>query len=169
MPGMKVKHIAMKTLDQIMVDTPRYCGQNDSLQLVAEQMHKSNIGGLPVLDKNQKVIGMITDRDVCLALGKNPGRPVTELKVSDAIAQGKVHTLSINDDVKAALRTMRTKQVRRVPVVDNEQKLKGIVTLTHILRHTHGTSDEKEIAYSGEENVMKTLHSIAMHNAEVPA
>ena len=56
----------MKTVKEIMVSSPQYCGKHETLQTVAEKMSKSNIGSLPVVDENKKPIGIITDRDICL-------------------------------------------------------------------------------------------------------
>ena len=157
----------MKNVQEIMVTSPKYCGKNETLQAVAEQMAKSNIGSLPVVDENKKLVGIITDRDIALTLGKQAGKKLTEIKVQDVIANKKVHSVLDEDNLQTALKIMRTKQVRRLPVVDNEKTLKGIVTLNHIVRLTHESNEEAEMEYKGEENVIKTLHSIANRQNEM--
>lgn len=148
----------MKKIKEIMVTSPQYCGTDENLQTVAQLMSRSNIGSVPVVDENKKAVGIITDRDVCLtAAARN--KPLSEIKAKEIISRQNLHTCSTEDDLQTALKIMRTKQVGRLPVVDNEQKLKGIVSFNHIVRKTQGSGNE--IEYKGEENVMKTLHSLA--------
>ena len=156
----------MKTVKDIMVTSPKYVGKNETLQTVAEQMSKTNIGSLPVLDENKKVVGVVTDRDITLTAGTQNGKKLSEIKVQDVIRNKKVHTVAPEDNLQTALQIMRTKQVGRLPVVDKEQKLKGIISLNHILRKTHGSSEHAEIAYEGKENVINTLHSLANRTSE---
>ncbi len=149
-----------------MVAYPQYCEKHETLQTVAEQMSKSNIGSMPVVDENKKPIGIITDRDICLTAAARSKKPLSELKVQEVTNKQKVHTCSTEDNLQTALKIMRTKKVGRLPVVDHEQKLAGIVSLNHIVRKTHGNEDETEVGYKGEENVMKTLHSLASRKNE---
>jgi CBS domain-containing protein len=156
----------MKTVKEIMITSPQYCGQNETLQALAEKMSKSNIGSLPVLDDNKKVIGVITDRDITLAAGTQVGKKLSEIKVLDVIQNRKVHTVTPEDNLQTALQIMRTKQVGRLPVVDKEQNLRGVVSLNHIVRQTHGSNEHAEIGYAGKENVFNTLHSLANRKKE---
>ena len=125
-------------------------------------MTKSNIGFLPVIDEHKKVIGTITDRDVCLAIGKG-SKPVNELKVYEVMNK-KAHLVKQDEDVATALKVMRTNQVGRLPVVDDDNHLKGIVSLTHIVRKVKNSSEKEEIEYKGKENVINTLTAIAERN-----
>ena len=87
-------------------------------------MESEDIGAVPVLDGEQ-LSGMITDRDIvirAIAKGKNPdGMPVRE------IFSREVVTVGPNDDLSNALELMATHQVRRLPVVDDDNRLVGIV------------------------------------------
>ena len=147
-----------------MINSPKTCGKHETLQTVSRQMSKSNIGTLPVVDENKKVIGIITDRDICLAVGKRNRQPISELKVQDVMTP-RVHTCRPEDNVSAALKIMRTKHVSRVPVVDSEQRLKGIVTLKNIVRDTYESKDAGDIEFMGDENVIKTIYSLANKNS----
>jgi CBS domain-containing protein len=152
----------MKIVKDIMVNYPKSCTKHDSLKNVVTEMSNSNIGSLPVLDENKRVIGIITDRDITLTLGKT-GRNVNELRVADAMTNS-AHTVTPEDDTATALRIMRTKKVGRLPVVDHEQRLRGIVSLNRIVKETHGRKDAPELQYGGQENVINTLYSIAERN-----
>jgi CBS domain-containing protein len=151
----------MKTVKDIMVNFPKYIGKHETLQTVAEYMSKCNIGSLLVLDENQKLAGIITDRDITLTAGAYE-QNLCEIKVQDVIRNKKIYTVSPDDDLQTALYLMRTKQVGRLPVIDKNQKLQGIVSLNHIVRKTHGSPEQDEIVYNGKENVMRTLHALAI-------
>ncbi|HWY37856.1 MAG TPA: CBS domain-containing protein [Bacteroidia bacterium] len=154
----------MKTVKEIMVAAPKYCGKQESLQSVVSQMSKSNIGSLPVVDENKKVIGIVTNHDVCIALGKTNKAP-HEIKVQDVMTAG-VHTCQQEDDPSTVLKIMRTKRVSRLPVVDKEQRLKGILSLNGIVRSIYDGSSNNEVAFAEKENILSTIHSIAERNAE---
>lgn len=151
----------MKTVKEIMVSSPKYCKMDEPLQTAIEHMSNSNIGSLPVLDENKKVVGIITDRDICLSLGKEGNRKLSDLRVEDILSNDQVHTLYPEDNLQTALKVMRTKQVGRIPVIDKDRNLKGIVTLGRILRESKGSKNEAELQHAGDENIIKTLHSIS--------
>jgi len=155
----------MKSIKDLMTLTPQFCSRNETLKEVAEKMARNNIGSLPVLDESQKVIGMITDRDIAMAIARNKN-PANEVKVNE-IMSTEVHSIKQDDDASAALKLMRTKKVGRLPVLDNEQHLKGIVTLNSIVRKVKESEDKAEITFEGKENVINTLESIAERDAEV--
>jgi CBS domain-containing protein len=152
----------MKTIKEIMTASPTSCKESDSLKKIAQLMDSLNIGSLPVVDQNDKVLGMITDRDICILAG-SVEKGLEQLKVRDAMS-ASIETINADEDTTAALKLMRTKQIGRLPVVDAEKKLKGIITLNGIVRGVRGTSDKEEIEYKGKENVISTLEAIAERN-----
>jgi len=100
----------------------------------ARFMLHANAGSIPVTD-GERLVGMITDRDIAVrgvALGYGPDTPVSELMTSGVVS---AHA---NEQVEEAARKMGEAQVRRLPVVDNEQKLVGIVSLGDLARQTDG-------------------------------
>ena len=105
--------------------------QNESVQVAAERMNSRNVGTLIVLDEESHPIGMLTDRDLALrVVGK--GRDAIETSVSDIMTR---FPCSISEDtsIEAALTKMRSGGFRRLPVVDQEGKLLGVLTLDDIL------------------------------------
>src|SRR6202007_1339317 len=93
------------------------CGLETNVGRAVELMWNRNVGMLPVVDVDGKLIGVVTDRDICIALGTR-NRLAGELTVGE-IAMKKVLTCRPNDDVHEALSEMATHQVRRLPVVND--------------------------------------------------
>lgn len=153
----------MKKVKEIMTTEPFSCQQNETIQTVANQMSKSNVGFLPVVDDSKKVIGTITDRDVALAMG-NTEKSAKDIKVQEVMNQ-EVHTISPEDDATTALKIMRTKQVGRLPVIDKEQHLTGVVSLMGIARKIKNTTEKDLLERQGDENIVNTFYSIAERNA----
>lgn len=122
----------------IMVDAPASCGPETNLNEVVDIFRTRKCGFLPVVDSKQKVVGVVTDRDICIALGERNRLPA-DIAV-DEIATKKVFTCQADDDIRTALRTMGAAKVRRLPVVDIEGKLKGVLSMDDVVLHTEGFS-----------------------------
>ena len=148
----------MKTIKEIMYSAPRYCTKTDSLQNAIKELSKANVGSLPVIDNDKKVVGIITNRDVCHALGRT-NRLITDLTV-DEVMTHEAHVCKPEDDTQAALKIMRTKKVHRLPVVDKDGRLRGLLSLNAIVRDVVG-KEKPELEHAGEENIVKTLRAIA--------
>src|SRR6476659_317974 len=114
---------------EVMSDSPRCVTPETPVSEAAELMESEDIGSLPILDGEQ-LAGMVTDRDIVIravAKGKDPrGMPVSE------IASRELVTVHADDDIAEALRLMATQQVRRLPVVDNDDRLVGILAQADI-------------------------------------
>ena len=110
------------------------------LQEAAEMMAEHDVGLLPVVDSGQKLVGVISDRDiVCrtVAQGRNP----LEMSVSDAMSQGDIWSVTEDTDAERVHGVMEEQQVRRVPVVDSNGKCCGIIAQADIA--TNGGGDRK--------------------------
>ena len=97
----------------------------DTIQQVAERMRAGDFGFMPVAD-GDKLIGTVTDRDIvvrAIAGGASPTAPVVEYITRDP------HTAWADDDPKTVLDTMGSRQIRRLPVVDKDGRLVGVVSL----------------------------------------
>lgn len=109
------------------VDTAR---PGDSIQKVAKMMADGDYGVVPVIE-NDRLEGIVTDRDIAVravAAGKSADSPVSE------IMSGSLKTVREDDDVDEVYDTMAAAQVRRLPVVDGEGRLCGIVAMADIAR-----------------------------------
>ena len=102
----------------------------ETVAAIAFRMQEHNVGTVVIVD-NQRPVGIITDRDVALALGAQGLSPQTPVR--KVMSQ---HVLAIPEDmgIYTASRFMRDRQVRRLPVVDREDRVVGMVTLDDLLR-----------------------------------
>lgn len=105
---------------------------NDSLQEAAKKMRDLEVGALPICGDDDRLAGMITDRDIvvkCIADGKD----ATRTKVSE-LAEGKPVTIGADDPVEEILETMTQHDVRRLPVIDGHE-LVGMVSQADVARN----------------------------------
>lgn len=106
---------------------------SDPIEHAARLMADHDVGALPVTQGNGRLIGMITDRDVVvrlLARGRDPLR----CRIEDAMTED-VHPVRMEDDVEAALDVMARHRVRRVPVVDDRDRIVGMLSQADVARH----------------------------------
>lgn len=149
----------MKVKEVMTARALRFCSPETKLSNAAKAMKAGNCGALPIVDKQKRVIGLVTDRDIALSLSKKKVSPA-KTKVSDIISK-RVYTVNQNDNLADALAQMRTNQVGRLPVVDNARKLKGMVSMHNLINQatSNGRIELGRIA-SGKENLVKTIQAI---------
>ncbi len=121
---MKVEQIMNRSVETVRPD--------DSLNRAAQLMWECACGGLAVVDGDSRPVGFLTDRDICMA-AYTQGKPLAELPVSIAMAR-KVIVCKLEDDLEEAIKLMRENRVRRLPVVDHEGKLAGLLSLDDLAR-----------------------------------
>ena len=119
----------MKVKD-VMVKDVKFCGLRTNLAAVTEVFWTERCGTLPVMD-NGRVAAMITDRDICIALGTR-NLKAGETLVKDVVLP-KLFFSKPDDDIRVALKTMAAQKVRRLPVIDSEGALQGILSLDDIV------------------------------------
>lgn len=119
----------MKVKDLMTTDVKR-CSPETNLAAAAKIMWEGDCGAVPVTDERDHVIGVITDRDICIAAATRP-RTEGEIPARDVISKA-VYTCAPGDDVRAALETMKARKVRRLPVVEQGGRLVGIVSIHDI-------------------------------------
>jgi CBS domain-containing protein len=122
----------MKVID-VMTGTPVSCTLDTNLGAAAELMWNFNCGILPVLDGKQKVVGVVTDRDICIASGTRNRLP-GEITVGEVIS-GKVFACRPNDDIRTAIATMGQAKVRRLPVISSDGRLEGLLSMDDVVLH----------------------------------
>jgi CBS domain-containing protein len=116
----------------VMSREPRTCGPTDDLNRAAQLMWEGDCGILPVLDEAGKPIGVVTDRDICMA-AYTRGLPLGEISVASVMSTA-VHTAKPRDSLRSLMDAMAQYQVRRLPVVSDDGQLVGIVSLADIAR-----------------------------------
>lgn len=115
---------------EVMTTDVKHCSLDTNLAAAAKIMWEGDCGAVPVTDDRGKVVGMITDRDICIA-GATRSPREGEIPVRDVISK-TLYTCNPGDDIRAAMQTMKTQQVRRLPVVAQDGRLTGIVTIHDI-------------------------------------
>jgi len=135
----------MKKISEVMTSEVQVVQPDDTLQDAAAMMAEQDVGALPVCD-GSRLQGMITDRDIAVravANGRAADTLVREVMSEDVI------WCSEDDDTQDVLGRMGDRQIRRIPVVDANRNLVGIVSLG-------------DLAIEDEENVDEALRSISM-------
>ena len=153
----------MKVKD-IMTPSAKAIWLTESLADAAQIMWENDCGVLPIIKDGRKVIGMITDRDICMALAmrdKNPSGVSVE-----EVMSGAVYSVNSEDEIDKALQAMQEHKIRRLPVVNVEGELEGILSINDLVRHAKADEGEDAIDF-GE--VVKTYHAICEHPVPMAA
>lgn len=111
---------------------PRAVRQHDRLDAAAKVMWEHDCGICPVVDAQGLLVGVVTDRDACMA-SYTQGRPLAEIPVTTAMSK-VLRTCRAEDPVASVLQSMQQGQVHRLPVVDAKNLLVGIVSTTDLVR-----------------------------------
>jgi CBS domain-containing protein len=120
---------------EIMHEFPVYCTQWDTAQEAARTMKENDVGVLPVVAKNGagRLVGIVTDRDLCLAVVSKPDSP-TRVNVASCMTTPAV-SCGLNDDVVFAMSLMQQHHVRRIPVVDADGAIAGMLSITNLVNN----------------------------------
>jgi len=118
----------MKKCNEVMTKTPACCLPTDSVSNAAQLMKKENVGSIPVIENEQtkKLLGIVTDRDLAVQVVAK-GLDAKLTKVADVMTH-KVITCRTDEDIQKAVDAMSEHQLRRIPVVDNDHKIVGIIS-----------------------------------------
>jgi CBS domain-containing protein len=125
-----------QSIKDIMTANPRTIDAEKSVAYAAKMMRDEDVGLAPIVE-GDKLIGMLTDRDIAVrvvAEGKDP----EQVKVRD-VASKQVVTIDPQQDLDEALRIMAQHQVRRLPVVEEDGKLVGVIAQADIAREGDDT------------------------------
>ena len=117
---------------EIMSSPVVTCRDNAHLNDAARAMWECDCGSVPVVDEEGRLRGIITDRDICMA-AYTQGRRIQDIPISTTMAR-HVLVCHVDDSLEMAGQLMREGQVRRVPVVDNDGRPAGIVSLNDVTR-----------------------------------
>ena len=108
------------------------CRSNESLNQAAQKMWDADIGAVAVVDDKDRVVGMVTDRDLCMA-AYTQGRPLSEIVIAQIMSRHLV-ACGPDDSIGDALRLMKMHQIRRLPVLDAARHAVGMVSLSDLVR-----------------------------------
>lgn len=135
------------------------CRPADSLDAAARLLWDKDIGALPVVSADERVVAVITDRDICMA-AYTKGRALADIEVSEAMSH-EAFTCRQSAPPQDAERIMQEHEVRRLPVVDEESRLVGMLSTNDLVRQAEReiSSKVKEIPVS---EVVATMARIGM-------
>lgn len=123
----------MTTAADIMHPRAVCVGQHESLATAAQRMRELGVGALPICGDDNRLHGMITDRDIvikCVAAKQDPAA-----MTAGELAQGVTYHVDSSADIQQMLNTMERHQIRRLPVIDDDHRVIGIVSEADIARH----------------------------------
>ena len=135
------------TCSDVMTGSPSCCVPSDSVAMAAQIMKREDVGPVPIVSDyaGQKLVGIVTDRDLVVKVMAN-GLDPHNTRIDEVMSHDPV-TCQPDDDTRTALRLMGEHQVRRVPIVDAENRLVGIVAQADLARE----EDEEEVGEMVEE------------------
>lgn len=144
---------------EIMTKNAKACTPTDTLAAAARFMWDSDCGILPVVTDG-KVVGLVTDRDICMAAAMN-NRNLANIAVEEIIT-GKVFSVAAEDEIQKALETMQERKVRRLPVLNPEGELEGVLSMNDIVLQAKETKEKKapDITYR---DIVQTYKAICGH------
>lgn len=124
----------MKTCHEVMTKNPACCLPSNNVSIAAQLMKEENVGSIPVIESTEtkKLIGIVTDRDLAIqVLANRNGQNGKSMNVVDVMTH-EVVTCRESDDVQKAVDLMAKHQLRRMPVVDQNHNIVGIISQADI-------------------------------------
>ena len=121
----------MKCL-QVMTPDPAWCATTDTAAMIAKLMKTEDIGAVPVCEsrRSRTLVGIVTDRDLAIHIVAE-GRDPHSVFARDVMTRHPL-TCHPDDDLEEAVHAMQTQQIRRIPVIDDEGQLMGIISQADI-------------------------------------
>lgn len=138
---------------EIMTPNAKAIWLTESLADAAQLMWENDCGVLPIIKDGRKVIGMITDRDICMAAAMRDSNP-SHVCVEDVMT-GLVYSVNPEDEIDQALEAMQEHKIRRLPVVNADGELEGILSINDVVLHANAEGDS--IAFG---DIVKTYQAI---------
>ncbi len=153
-------------VEDLMTRQVQWCRPEGSLEQAARLMWDHDCGCIPVCtgDGVNRVVGMITDRDVCMS-ALFQGKSLRDLRVSDAMSKS-VETCRSTDTLAQAEKTMRGGRIRRLPVLDKDDVLVGMISLADLAREAarEQTRPHKEITETEVGDTLATICQSSPHS-----
>jgi len=125
----------MTQVQDLMSATPQRCHATDSLNEAARLMWEHDCGCVPVVDHLDRVVGIITDRDICMG-AYTQGRTLSDIPIA-SVCTRQVHTCAPDDSIEKAEGLMMNHQVRRLAVTEPDGHLVGVISISDMARHLH--------------------------------
>ncbi len=144
------------TVKEVMTKPVATCRPETNLAEATALMWENDCGALPVLTEAGELAGIVTDRDICIALGTRNVRS-SDLFVRDLL-RDHTSVCKSSDDIHAALTKMREGKIRRLPVVSDDARLEGIVSMDDVVLYAEAAGKMGHFISYGD--VVTTLKAI---------
>lgn len=151
---------------EVMKPNAKAIWLTESLADAAKLMWENDCGVLPIIKDGRKVIGMITDRDICMGLAMRDTNP-SSVSVEEVMT-GQVYAVNSEDDINQALQAMQEHKIRRLPVINPKGELEGILSMNDIVLN----AKRADVAVSDSihyDDVVETYRAICQHPAAAGA
>lgn len=149
-------------VSEVMNTAVKSCSPDTTVAKAGVTMFEGDCGVLPITDDTKKLLGIVTDRDITVALCTR-GKRADELTVQEITSNSPV-TCRVEDDLRTALRKMADAQIRRIPVVSSGGRVEGVLSINDIILHAKARGNGLSYA-----DVMETLKAICSHREPVTA
>ena len=147
----------------IMSCTVSCCGPNDDLESIALMMMSNDCGSIPITNDLGQPIGMITDRDIAIAAAARH-KALWQLHADDFLTGQPVSVCNMDDDIHAALAVMQRARVHRLPVVNGDSEVLGILSMDDVISYAErGVRGQGSPGLSYDDAIM-TLKSMSRHH-----
>jgi CBS domain-containing protein len=147
----------MKVKDLTTTDV-KCCADYNTLNIAARMMWEHDIGCVPVVNSEGRAVGMLTDRDTCMG-AYIQGVPLTGAPVTRAMSK-EVFSCTPEDDIEAAEKLMREKQIHRLPVLDLQGHPVGLISLNDIAREGAREAETKKARQVTDTEIAQILASV---------
>jgi len=143
---------------EVMAPNAKAIWLTESLTDAARMMWENDCGVLPIIKDGRKVVGMITDRDICMAMAMRNQSP-SAISVEEVMS-GQVYSVTPEDNIDQALQAMQEHRIRRLPVVNVAGELEGMLSMNDVVLKAADDAAEDGIAFT---EVVKTYQAICEH------
>lgn len=138
----------MTVARELMTPDPTCVKEDQTLVEAARMMRDLDVGALPICGNDDRLKGMLTDRDIVVKCIADGGDPTTA--TAGSLAEGKPLTIGVDVDIREALEIMQDQQVRRLPVID-DHRLVGIISQADIARELSAVQTGETVAEISED------------------
>lgn len=146
---------------EIMTPNAKTCSPSTNLAEAASFMWQLDCGILPVVADDGKVVGLVTDRDICIG-GATRNRNLAEITVGEILA-GQVYSCAPDDDLRQVLETMQEQRVRRLPVLTADGKLEGILSINDLTLNAKESAAGRKNSAVSYRALVQTYKAICAH------
>ena len=148
---------------EIMATSVSCCGPETDLEQVARTMWNSDCGSIPITDELGRPVGMVTDRDIAMACALNH-KSLWELHSSDLMNGSRVFSCVGSDDIQTAINIMLREKVRRLPVVNQQGVVEGMLSVDDIVAMAERGRRGEGSPQLSYDDAMSALKAVSKHH-----